>query len=99
MSLDSLPPVIAVSISSLPLEVRRLKAWFSKVIRKGPSGKFKANSYGEFSLEPPVRIELTTVRLQGGCSTTELGRRFQRVSMALSKKMEQCANHANANLV
>jgi hypothetical protein len=26
-------------------------------------------------LEPPVRIELTTFRLQGGCSTTELGRR------------------------
>jgi hypothetical protein len=25
--------------------------------------------------EPPVRIELTTFRLQGGCSTTELGRR------------------------
>ena len=26
-------------------------------------------------MEPPVRIELTTFRLQGGCSTTELGRR------------------------
>ena len=27
-------------------------------------------------MEPPVRIELTTYRLQGGCSTTELqGRR------------------------
>jgi P-type Ca2+ transporter type 2C len=26
-------------------------------------------------VEPPVRIELTTFRLQGGCSTTELGRR------------------------
>ena len=25
-------------------------------------------------MEPPVRIELTTFRLQGGCSTTELGR-------------------------
>jgi hypothetical protein len=75
MSLDSLPPVSAVSIFSLPLGVRRLKAWFSKVISKGPAGKFKANSDGEFSPEPPVRIELTTFRLQGGCSTTELGRR------------------------
>ena len=27
-------------------------------------------------MEPPVRIELTTFRLQGGCSTTELGRPF-----------------------
>jgi hypothetical protein len=27
-------------------------------------------------LEPPVRIELTTYRLQGGCSTTELQRRY-----------------------
>ena len=26
-------------------------------------------------MEPPVRIELTTYRLQGGCSTTELRRR------------------------
>ncbi len=26
----------------------------------------------ERSREPPVRIELTTYRLQGGCSTTEL---------------------------
>ena len=25
-------------------------------------------------MEPPVRIELTTFRLQGGRSTTELGR-------------------------
>ena len=28
-------------------------------------------------MEPPVRIELTTFRLQGGCSTTELGRRTE----------------------
>ena len=28
-----------------------------------------------YSLEPLVRIELTTFRLQGGCSTTELKRR------------------------
>jgi hypothetical protein len=28
------------------------------------------------NLEPPVRIELTTFRLQGGCSTTELGRPY-----------------------
>ncbi len=27
-------------------------------------------------MEPPVRIELTTYRLQGGCSTTELQRRY-----------------------
>lgn len=26
-------------------------------------------------MEPAVRVELTTVRLQGGCSTTELKRR------------------------
>ena len=29
-------------------------------------------------VEPPVRIELTTFRLQGGCSTTELRRRIRR---------------------
>lgn len=28
-----------------------------------------------FIMEPLVRFELTTVRLQGGCSTTELKRR------------------------
>ena len=28
------------------------------------------------SLEPAVRVELTTVRLQGGCSATELSRRM-----------------------
>ena len=28
------------------------------------------------SMEPDVRIELTTYRLQGGCSTTELIRQF-----------------------
>ena len=35
-------------------------------------------------MEPPVRIELTTCRLQGGCSTTELERQDLRgVIMAL----------------
>ena len=28
----------------------------------------------QFPLEPAVRLELTTVRLQGGCSTAELSR-------------------------
>ena len=35
------------------------------------------------NMEPPVRIELTTFRLQGGCSTTELGRRV--AGLAYSK--------------
>ena len=56
------------------------------MISKGLLGKFKENFESSFSLEPPVRIELTTFRLQGGCSTTELGRRLQRVSMAVLKK-------------
>ena len=54
-------------------------------------------------MEPPVRIELTTFRLQGGCSTTELGRRNQRLSMAVELKSEkraklvkECASYANA---
>ena len=58
-----------------------------------------------FEVEPPVRIELTTFRLQGGCSTTELGRRIQRLSMAVEWKrekregvMKECAPYANANL-
>lgn len=42
-------------------------------------GQEKENpSSGElegFIMEPLVRFELTTVRLQGGCSTTELKRR------------------------
>jgi hypothetical protein len=29
---------------------------------------------GDLAAEPPVRIELTTFRLQGECSTTELRR-------------------------
>ena len=54
-------------------------------------------------MEPPVRIELTTFRLQGGCSTTELGRRNQRLSMAVESKrekreavMKECVPYANA---
>ena len=56
-------------------------------------------------MEPPVRIELTTFRLQGGCSTTELGRQFQRLSMAVEWKrekresvMKECAPYADAYL-
>ena len=56
-------------------------------------------------MEPPVRIELTTFRLQGGCSTTELGRRFQRLSMAVEAQrrkrenvMKECASYADAYL-
>ena len=56
-------------------------------------------------MEPPVRIELTTFRLQGGCSTTELGRRIQRLSMAVEAKrekrdavMKECAPYADADL-
>ena len=41
-----------------------------RIVSKGAS---EVNS-GE--VEPPVRIELTTYRLQGGCSTTELQRRM-----------------------
>ena len=37
---------------------------------------------GRFSVEPPVRIELTTFRLQGECSTTELRRREAGVSLS-----------------
>ena len=29
-----------------------------------------------FIMEPAVRVELTTVRLQGGCSATELSRQM-----------------------
>ena len=57
------------------------------------------------NVEPPVRIELTTFRLQGGCSTTELGRQFQRLSMAVEAKrekreivMKECAPYADAHL-
>jgi hypothetical protein len=40
---------------------------------------------GAWSLEPPVRIELTTFRLQGECSTTELRRQEpQRIGQRLS---------------
>ena len=42
------------------------------VIKKEVAGR--GEMLGE-KMEPPVRIELTTFRLQGGCSTTELGRR------------------------
>ena len=45
--------------------------------------------FRETKSEPPVRIELTTFRLQGGCSTTELGRRkaliMTGISCALSR--------------
>ncbi len=33
-------------------------------------------------VEPPVRIELTAFRLQGGCSTTELLRRVERAQFS-----------------
>jgi hypothetical protein len=36
-------------------------------------------------MEPPVRIELTTCRLQGGCSTTELERRVEVRNYAMNK--------------
>ena len=38
-------------------------------------------------MEPPVRIELTTCRLQGGCSTTELERRGARRNYAMNKSL------------
>ncbi len=43
--------------------------------RSRPSLRSSVNARLPY-LEPPVRIELTTYRLQGGCSTTELQRRY-----------------------
>jgi hypothetical protein len=40
-------------------------------------------------MEPPVRIELTTFRLQGGCSTTELGRRFLPAHYVSEEEIEE----------
>src|SRR6476620_741327 len=44
------------------------------------------------TLEPPVRIELTTARLQGECSTTELRRPSNptRLSGQFSASMTRC---------
>ena len=43
-------------------------------------------------VEPPVRIELTTFRLQGECSTTELRRPANPTSLSaqLSASMTRC---------
>ena len=51
-------------------------------------------------VEPPVRIELTTYRLQGGCSTTELqgpgGQVYERFSLGGVGAAPQLCRHAVA---
>ena len=48
-----------------------------KIVKESDSVHSLEGRFKEITqLEPPVRIELTTFRLQGGCSTTELGRRM-----------------------
>jgi hypothetical protein len=45
---------------------------FRKLLRTAAKRVYAGR--GGHAVEPPVRIELTTARLQGECSTTELRR-------------------------
>ena len=63
----------------LPADVRNGWSYLSKTSSTSPqpAGKCCAETVGAHRLpliEPPVRIELTTYRLQGDCSATELRR-------------------------
>ena len=70
------------SVRLRPCQRRRMcgqnVATRSLIARLFDAGPASTSTYSAHVLEPPVRIELTTARLQGECSTTELRRPVNR---------------------
>lgn len=83
--LTGFKPPLSACVSPWPAPGRRYRskpsgcAWLAAHHSRGTLSRSETNGgyrQSEYRVEPPVRIELTTFRLQGGCSTTELRRRW-----------------------
>ncbi|BBX94782.1 hypothetical protein MLAC_00760 [Mycobacterium lacus] len=77
MTLDVYADLLDDDSLQLPRNWMKLWAKCGHGSRARPSSKHKkafTSANAATALEPPVRIELTTARLQGECSTTELRR-------------------------